>query len=108
MSAIPDAPESDRLSNLDVCREVVDLWRSTRYPDTLFEEETRMVGMRVNSWIDHKSVAAGVGDVFGASRATGSALLTEHIATLSELLTKRLEQEGRLKGQLRGARLVAS
>ena len=108
MSAIPVELESDRLSNLDVCREVVDLWRSSRYPDTLFEEETRMIGMRVNSWISRYSVAAGVGDVFGACHATGSALPLADIEALAGLLITRLEKEDRLKGQARGARPLSA
>lgn len=101
MSAAPDLLDPDRLSAADVCREVVNDWRASRYPDTVFEEETHRVSMRVNSWISRASVIAGVTDVFGSSRAPGHALSLESLQDLGEALARRLESENRLLGQVR-------
>jgi len=109
MSALIPSPVDAKITSAhDVCREVVDLWRATRYPDTLFEEETRMAAGRVNSWISPASVSAGVMDIFSAARSNADAMSKDAINELAAMLGKRLFDEGLLIAQSRRGGSLAS
>lgn len=82
-------------SAVDVCEEVVEQWKKNHGFSASFEEETRRVIARCNSWINDKSVAAGVMDVFSASRSETQLSLTA-IQELGVELGTRLMREGLL------------
>ncbi len=109
MSAVTAAePVVSRPSASDVCRDVVDEWRAPYYADVLFEEETHMISLRVNSWISRNSVVAGVLDVFSASRSIGGPLPLDRIKELGEKLGERLQHDGLLLAQPRRAGMLPS
>ena len=93
-----------------VVREVVDAWRSERFPDSLapLDDQVRQMASRVATWISPISVSAGVWDIMSPVSALGLGLTPDDLEALGASLAARLRTTGLLNAAPRRAGLLAS
>lgn len=94
MSRLPPSDEASA-----ACREVVEKWRQEKNIETNLDEPTHQLASRVRSWINDKSVAAGVQDVMGAFLKEVKD--PEALGQLGEALGRRLMKDGLLVASVR-------